>query len=102
LKHSVHIPSSGKAVNIEIHKENGKVIAVRHASERHLLKKPPAWAFSREVVEFFREKAVDELQVISNGVVYKCSFPKFCELAIKFDRGWGPQLALLLPYWSKG
>lgn len=55
MKYAVNIPSCGKkTVNIEIGEKDGKVIATRRALKRHMLRRPPAWAFSIEVINLLQ------------------------------------------------
>lgn len=102
MKYAVNIPSCGKkTVNIEIGEKDGKVIATRRALKRHMLRRPPAWAFSIEVINLLQEKRVDEVQVICEGKVYVCDMSKFLKSAINIDRGFGKQLAVPVRYWTR-
>ena len=99
-RHKVEIASQNKTVGIEILNEGDKVVAVRRALPNHMLKKPPAWAFSEEVIEFFRERGVEEIKIICNNMLYTCKMSDFLKLAVKFSRGFGPQRHLPLRYWT--
>lgn len=90
-----------KVVGVEILNEGDRVIAVRRAQPKHMLRKPPSWAFSKEVVDFMQEKAVNEIRVFCDGLVYTCSLKDFLRLSIPINRGEGEQRALPLRYWSK-
>jgi hypothetical protein len=90
-----------KTVGIEILNEGGRVVAVRRALPGHMLKKPPAWSFSEEVIDFLQEKGVDEVRVICDGTVYTCTMADFLKLAVRFSRGFGQQRHLPLQYWQK-
>ena len=99
-RHKVEIASQNKTVGIEILNEGDKAVAVRRALPNHMLKKPPAWAFSEEVIEFFQERGVDEIKIVCDDVLYTCSMADFLKLAVQFSRGFGPQRHLPLRYWT--
>jgi len=101
MKCRIPIGSQNKNVSIEILNEGGKVVAVRKAKPAHMLRRPPAWSFSEEVVDFMQEKAVNEIRVFCDGLVYTCSLKDFLRLSIPINRGEGEQRALPLRYWSK-
>lgn len=98
--HRVTLATQNKRVGIELINEDGKTVAIRRALPNHMLKRPPAWAFSEEVVEFFRERGVDEIKIICDDVLYTCSMADFLKLAVQFSRGFGPQRHLPLRYWK--
>jgi len=101
MKYAVNIPSCNKNVSIEILNEGDKVVAVRKATSAHMLRRPPAWSFSIEVINLLQEKRVDEVQVICEGEVYVCDMSKFLKSAINIDRGFGKQLAVPVRYWTR-
>lgn len=90
-----------KVVGIEIVNEGDRVVAVRRALPKHMLKKPLAWAFSAEVIRFMRGHGVEVISVICDGVVYSCNMNDFLKLGVPFNRGSGAQRHLPLPYWKK-
>lgn len=101
MKYAVNIPSCNKNVSIEILNEGGKTVAVRKATSAHMLRRPPAWSFSKEVLDLLQREAVDEIWVFCEGLVYTCSMKDFLRLSIPTERGFGPQRFLPLRYWEK-
>jgi predicted house-cleaning noncanonical NTP pyrophosphatase (MazG superfamily) len=100
MKHKVKIKSQNKTVGIELTNEGNKVVAVRRALPNHMLKKPLAWAFSEEVIEFLQDRGVEEIKIICNNMLYTCKMSDFLKLAVRFERGFGPQRHLPLRYWT--
>lgn len=100
MKCKVPITSQGKTVGLELIREGGRVVAIRRALRKHMLQKPPAWGFSKELIEFMQRKGVDEIRVICDGVIYVCDMARFLRLAVPFDRGFGQQRHLPLHYWE--
>jgi len=98
--HKIEITSQNKTVGIELTNEGDKIVAVRRALPNHMLKKPPAWAFSEEVIKFLQERGVEEIKIICNNMLYACKMSDFLKLAVKFSRGFGPQRHLPLRYWT--
>jgi len=90
-----------KTVGVEILKEGDRVIAVRRAQPKHMLRRPLAWSFSEEVIDLLQREAVNEIRVICDGLIYTCSLKDFLRLSVPFNRGFGPQRFLPLQYWEK-
>jgi len=99
-RHKVKLVSQNKMVGIELINEDGKTVAIRRALPNHMLKKPPAWAFSEEIVEFLQKHDVEEIRVFCNNVIYSCTMSDFLKLSVKFSRGFGLQRHLPLDYWK--
>lgn len=100
-RYKVAITSQNKSADIEITHEENKLVAVRRALPNHVLKRPPAWAFSEEVIRFMQGHGVAVIKVICDNILYTCNMSKFLALAVPFNRGFGPQRFLPLQYWEK-
>lgn len=68
----------------------------------HMLRYPPAWAFSAAHVEAARANGVLRVEVFDKetGRVYRCPFAVFLAHGFSFDRKHGPQVGLVLRYWT--
>lgn len=99
-RYKVPIASQSKSVGLVLVRECDKLVAVRRALPNHMLKKPPAWAFSEEVIDFMQKRGVDVLCILCEGVAYSCDMAKFLKLAVPFNRGFGAQRHLPLQYWD--
>ncbi len=98
--HKIPIRATGRMAGIYIQQKDGKTIAVRHARPEHMLQKPKGWAFSGEVVDFLKQQSAEEIIVRCGDDEYECAFERFLALSIAINRGFGPQLALPLRYWT--
>ena len=75
----------------------------RVQGSKHMLRKPPAWAVDSDVLALIRDQASQIfIEDMESGKVYRVTLSLFEEKAIAINRGFGPQKALLLKYWSTG
>ncbi len=70
---------------------------------KHLLRKPPAWAFEREVLQQAEAHGAHLIRVVDleTGQRYIAPLTKFWTQGISVSRGWGEQIALPLSYWHE-
>jgi len=89
---------------------NGKVVAViidnmlhkRVFASKHFLRKPPAIAFDKSVIDEARSKKATDIMVHDRESKkrYKISMDSFVDNAFQIDRGHGVQLALAIGKWT--
>lgn len=70
---------------------------------RHLLRKPCAWSFEREVLEQAHEAGVRVVEVhdLETGERYTAPLARLWQKGIRLNRGAGEQIALTLNHWHK-
>ena len=90
---------------------DGRVVAVidGHAlfkkvdSTRHMLRKPPSWAFDKATIQEAMDAGATKIEVWASdkGITYKATMAHFLEYAFAINRGHNPQLAMPLRYWEQ-
>ncbi|MGC8782944.1 MAG: hypothetical protein ACP5RN_00960 [Armatimonadota bacterium] len=77
---------------------------VRHAKGSvHLLRKPPAWAFERSLLERAHEQGVTLVEVydVETGITYTAPLSTLWQKGVRIRRGYGEQIALPLNLWHR-
>ena len=70
---------------------------------KHLLRKPPAWCFEREVLEQAHEAGVRLVEVhdLETGERYTAPLARLWQKGFRLNRGAGEQIALPLQHWHR-
>jgi hypothetical protein len=68
----------------------------------HMLRKPRGWAVDTATLADLRGQGVLHIKVTDteSGTCYTAPLTKFDRYGVEFNRGFGPQVALPLGYWS--
>ena len=80
----------------------GTTVIKRVKEEKHILRKPLSWAFDKKIIdEAYANGATDiRIETTDTDKVYKTTMKIFIDKAIKIDRGFGRQVALLIENWT--
>ena len=80
----------------------GTTVIKRVKEEKHILRKPLSWAFDKKIIdEAYANGATDiRIEATDTDKVYKTTMKTFIDKAIKIDRGFGRQVALLIKHWT--
>lgn len=75
----------------------------RRMSARHFLRRPPAIAFDRDVIDQAHAVGAERIVCVDrdSGDAYAVTMDAFMRGAFAFNRGWGDQLALPLAQWAR-
>ena len=67
-----------------------------------MLKRPPAWAAAVEALDAAKAAGAQwvEYHDLDTGKTYRAVLEAFFRHGLRIDRGYGPQLALPLAYWT--
>ena len=70
--------------------------------DQHVLRRPPAIAFDAAIIAEAARRGVRTVSVLNadSGRSYAVTLADFQRYGIRFNRGWGDQLALELKYWA--
>lgn len=91
--------SSGKHAGCTVQND---VLYRTARSSKHLLRKPPAWAFERHILEKARRMGATQVLVedADTKTVYTAPLSAFDLYGITIQRGYGEQVALPLLRWQ--
>ena len=80
----------------------GTTVVKRVKEKTHMLRTPPSWAFDKKIIdEAYANGATDiRIETTDTDKVYKTTMKIFIDKAIKIDRGFGRQVALLIENWT--
>lgn len=89
---------------------NGQTVAVLYpggtlrkvVKNKHMLVTPPAWAIQAEALERAISLGARTLEVVNSetGVTYTATIDDVIAHGVRFDRGYGLQVALPIARWS--
>jgi len=98
-------------MTIPIRTADGRVVAVidgqalfkKVDSTKHMLRKPPSWAFDRATIEEAQAAGATKIEVwaADEGITYKATMAHFLEYSFALNRGHNAQLAMPLRYWEQ-
>lgn len=73
----------------------------RVRGSKHLLRKPPAWSFERNILEQAHEHGVKVVEVhdLESNTTYTAPLALLWQRGIRLERGHGEQIALPLNLW---
>lgn len=74
----------------------------KNLKPRHFLNNPPGIAFDVTSLKDAENKGASKIQVkaVESGTLYRTSMQLVWEKGIRFNRGYGDQIALPLSYWD--
>ncbi|MCZ7539127.1 MAG: hypothetical protein M5U29_04260 [Anaerolineae bacterium] len=106
--HSHHTPAHAAAQPVfsatgqTIGQVSGTVFSKRVRGSVHQLRAPRGWALDAATLEDLRALHVVTVAVtdVETGTCYTALLAEFGEHGVPFNRGFGPQVALPLGYWS--
>lgn len=81
---------------------DGKTWVKRLHGERHMLRKPPAWAVDLDDLERAEQMDLKTLRIVDldAGVQYVTPLARLRTHGFTFNRGWGEQIGLGLGAWQ--
>jgi len=98
-------------MTIPIRTADGRVVAVidgqalfkKVDSSKHMLRKPPSWAFDTATIQDAQDAGATKIEVwaTDEGITYTATMAHFLEYAFALNRGHNPQLAMPLRYWEQ-
>ncbi len=98
-------------MTIPIRTADGRVVAVidgealfkKVDSTKHMLRKPPSWAFDKATIQEAMDAGATKIEVWASdvGTTYTATMAHFLEYAFAINRGHNPQLAMPLRYWEQ-
>jgi len=98
-------------MTIPIRTADGRVVAVidgqalfkKVDSSKHMLRKPPSWAFDKATIQEAMDAGATKIEVWASdvGTTYTATMAHFLEYAFAINRGHNPQLAMPLRYWEQ-
>ena len=98
-------------MTIPIRTADGRVVAVidgqalfkKVDSSKHMLRKPPSWAFDKATIQEAMDAGATKIEVWASdvGTTYTATMTHFLEYAFAINRGHNPQLAMPLRYWEQ-
>jgi len=82
---------------------DGEALFKKVDSTKHMLRKPPSWAFDRATIEEAQDAGATRIEVWASdkGITYTATMAHFLEYAFAINRGHNPQLAMPLRYWQQ-
>ncbi len=81
---------------------DGATFTSVRAAEKHMLRKPPAWALDASVLRQLRDLGVERVVIITTDwhITYHAPLDAFFAHGFHIERGYGRQVGLKLGYWS--
>jgi len=72
-------------------------------ASKHLLRRPPAWAFETGILKLAQQLGATQVEVTDaeTGTTYVAPLARFWTQGIPLSRGWGEQVALTLNHWRR-